>query len=127
MAYLLAWSWVLLSATLAVKASGSKPGWVHFTEVTTASGIQFQHWMGEAKLSNILESTGAGVCFIDYDQDGFQDLYFVNGADLKRNKTSPRPSNRLYRNNGDGTFSDVTISSGTGDTGYGHGDGRLRQ
>ena len=68
---------------------------------------------------------GGSAAFFDYDNDDNLDLYFVNGAPLTVgevfNPDALLPTNRLYRNNGDGTFSDVTQRAGIGDTGYGIG------
>ncbi|MBC8236345.1 CRTAC1 family protein [bacterium] len=70
---------------------------------------------------------GPGVAFLDYDNDGYLDIYFVNGAELPGvtydvgEVAETSPTNVLYRNAGDGTFSDVTQQAGVGDTGYGVG------
>ena len=72
---------------------------------------------------------GAGVAVLDYDQDGWMDLYFVNGADLgdpmqagsTPRKSDPRFWNRLYRNNGQGGFTDTTKSAGVASHSYGMG------
>merc|ERR1711964_965849 len=61
---------------------------------------------------------GAGAAFLDYDNDGFLDLYLIESGSLE---AEPTYVNRLYRNNGDGTFIDVTQRSGVGDAGYGMG------
>jgi hypothetical protein len=91
-----------------------------FADVTREAGIDFEHVYGERPLQNILQTTGAGACFFDYDGDGDQDLYLVNGSFLDRTN-APRPTNALYRNQGDGTFAEATQESGTGDEGYGMG------
>ncbi|MYF75466.1 MAG: VCBS repeat-containing protein, partial [Gemmatimonadetes bacterium] len=64
---------------------------------------------------------GAGCAFFDCDGDGDLDLYAVNGAPLPEFVGNEMPTNRLYRNNGDGTFTDVTERAAVGDTGYGTG------
>ena len=77
----------------------------------------------------LIETMGAGVAWLDYNEDGFLDLFFVNGAALKDpmpeeeepDKTDPRLWNRLYRNAGDGTFVDVTDRAGLQGKGYGMG------
>jgi len=92
-----------------------------FVDVTDAAGIDFKHSFGDFDLTNIVEGTGAGVCFLDYDNDGWLDLYFPNGSwdkaisDNRGRKLRGKLFNHLYRNNGDGTFSDVTESAGVGD------------
>jgi hypothetical protein len=72
---------------------------------------------------------GAGVAMLDYNNDGVLDLFFVNGARLRdpmaagdrADKSDARYWNRLYRNNGDGTFTDVTVAAGLRGEGYGMG------
>jgi len=92
-----------------------------FAEVTEAAGITFKHSYGDHKLDNIVEGSGAGACFLDYDNDGFLDIYFANGAwtrGVSHNRGRDlrgKLRNELFRNNGDGTFSDVTGKSGAGD------------
>ncbi len=98
-----------------------------FTDVTQAAGIDTRHCYGDFELTNIVEGTGCGAMFFDYDGDGWQDIYFVNGcwhADVNDNrgrKLRAKLSNRLYRNAGDGTFVDVTQQAGVGDRGFGFG------
>ncbi len=80
------------------------------------AGILFQNVFGSADKRFIYETIGSGGAFIDYDEDGFLDIYLANGApDLG----SRGPGSRLYRNGGDGRFQDVTESSGAGDDGFG--------
>ncbi len=94
-------------------------------DITKNAGITFKHCIGDDALSNIVESTGAGVAFFDYDGDGDLDVYFVNGSYLKeinhpRGRTmAGKLRNALYRNDGKGKFTDVTKKSGAGDKGYG--------
>jgi hypothetical protein len=102
------------------------PGEDFFLDVTHASGINFRHTIGDHHLSNLVESVGGGAAWIDFDQDGFLDLYVVNGAHVEGlsegdEKLDYVPVNQLFRNMGNGTFSDVTKKSRTGDTGYGMG------
>ncbi len=98
-----------------------------FADVTAESGIEFKHSFGDFELTNIVEATGAGACFFDFDKDGNLDLYVVNGAwnehinDNRGRKLKGMLSNRLYRGNGNGTFVDVTEKSKVGDTGFGFG------
>ena len=69
----------------------------------------------------IIETTGSGVAFLDFDRDGWQDLYFVTGTLLEGHGEDRTPTNRLYRNNGDGTFRDVTEQAGLIRGGWGQG------
>lgn len=102
------------------------PGEDYFVDVTHSSGINFKHSIGDDHLSNIIESVGGGAAFLDYDQDGWLDLYVTSGNYHKRlsdpaYKPSEIHTNHLYHNNGDGTFADVTAQAGVGDTGFSMG------
>jgi enediyne biosynthesis protein E4 len=98
----------------------------HFEDVTEKAGIQFQHSFGETDLSSILEGTGSGCAWLDYNNDGLMDLYVVSGRYIDGLTNHSRPDgsnagNHLYRNNGDGTFTDVTAQAGVGGKGFGTG------
>ncbi len=101
--------------------------WPSFSDITDAAGITFKHSVGDFDLSNIVEATGPGCCVFDYDNDGFQDIYFVNGrwhpdiSDNRGRSLKGKLRNALYHNNGDGTFTDVTEKAGVGgfDDSYG--------
>ncbi|MDE0555970.1 MAG: VCBS repeat-containing protein, partial [Candidatus Poribacteria bacterium] len=107
----------LIEASFAASTEGK----ISFIEATEGAGIQFQHVDGRSGQRYFLETVGSGVAFFDYDNDGFLDIYFVNSTDLPGSHSPTPPSNRLYRNNGDGTFTDVMEQVGVGDTGYGAG------
>ena len=92
---------------------------IEFTNSTAATGIKFVHYKGNNGMAVIREEFGPGVCVADFDGDGFQDIYFVNGRDLYNRGISVR--NALYHNNGDGTFTDVTEKAGVPGTGFGLG------
>ena len=94
---------------------------IEFVDVTETAGIDFTHVDGRSGEKYFVESLGSGAAFFDYDSDGDPDLYFVNGARLPGYHTTNTPINRLYQNNGDGTFTDVTEKAGVSDIGYGHG------
>ncbi|MDE0013201.1 MAG: CRTAC1 family protein [Candidatus Poribacteria bacterium] len=94
---------------------------IQFVDVTQEAGIHYKHVDGRSGQKYFMETLGSGAAFFDYDADGDADLYFVNGAPLPGYIAEETPTNRLYRNNGDATFTDVTIGAGVGDTGYGHG------
>jgi hypothetical protein len=113
--------WVLLGAICipGLHAQGPQSGSIEFTNVTASAGIKFAHFKGNKGISINREEFGPGVCVADFDADGWQDIYFVNGRDLYNRDISVR--NALYRNNGDGTFTDVTEKAGVPGTGYGLG------
>ena len=94
---------------------------IQFVDVTQEAGIHWQHVDGRSGQKYFMETLGSGAAFFDYDGDGDADLYFVNGAPLPGYVSQEMPTNCLYQNNGDGTFTDVTEKAGVGDTGYGHG------
>ena len=99
----------------------------YFQEIIQYSGIDFVRTIGDEHLSNLVESDGGGAAFLDYDQDGYLDLYLSNGnyiEGLSMNEEHPpvtTSENRLYRNRRDGTFEDVTKKAGVGDRGYSMG------
>jgi hypothetical protein len=97
-----------------------------FEDVTKKSGINFQHSFGEKALSSIQEGTGAGCAWFDYNNDGWMDLYVMNGRHIDGLTDHSAPdgltaTNHLYRNNGDGTFTDVTTQAGVPGNGFGVG------
>ncbi|MBI1983777.1 MAG: VCBS repeat-containing protein, partial [Acidobacteria bacterium] len=88
-----------------------------FEDVSKEAGIDFRHSFGETKLSSIMEATGSGCAWVDYDNDGFLDLYVLSGRYMEGVTKFSKPAgrnatNKLYRNNGDGTFLDVTAKAG---------------
>ena len=121
--------WILsLVITLqAVAAAAAEPELPVFTDVTEQAGIRFRHRYGDRELTNIVEGTGAGAMFFDYDGDGWLDIYFLNGcwhkeiSDNRGREFRGKLTNSLYRNNGDGTFTDVTREAGVGHKGFGCG------
>jgi hypothetical protein len=110
---------MVLAATALLATAADAPTPVQFTNATKAAGIQFVHYKGAKDISTILEEAGPGVCVADFDGDGWQDIYFVNGRDQYNVGISAR--NALYRNNRDGTFTDVTEKSGVPGNAYGLG------
>ena len=104
----------------------------YFTEVGNQAGLTFRHVHGGTGRRYYIETMGPGIAFLDYDGDGNLDIYAVNGQYTEGDRSAPptpqspvsslQPlTNVLYRNNGDGTFVDVTQEAGVGDTGYGVG------
>jgi hypothetical protein len=114
-----AWIVLLASCPAAPQSDGPHPGPIQFTNVTAAAGIKFVHYRGNDGIAINREIFGPGVCVADFDGDGLQDIYFVNGRDLYHRGIDVR--NALYHNNGDGTFTDVTDKAGVPGTGYGMG------
>ena len=97
----------------------ASPGF-RLVDITTAAGIDFRHNSGAYGGKLLPESLGAGCAFLDYDGDGWQDILLVNGMDWPGH-TRQRSTLRLYRNNGNGTFSDVTRRAGLDIELYGMG------
>ena len=95
-------------------------GPVRFVDVTRAAGIHFRHHSGAFGKKYLPETMGSGVCAIDFDGDGWQDILFVNSTDWPDHQGAPSTA-ALYHNNQDGTFTDVTTASGLGISMYGMG------
>jgi hypothetical protein len=91
-----------------------------FADVTSAAGIQFQHNSGAYGGKLLPETLGSGCAFLDYDADGWQDILLINGMDWPGHKRQ-RSTLKLYRNNRNGTFTDVTRAAGLDIEMYGMG------
>ena len=115
--------WILL-ATVAIGAAQQTSGPIRFTDVTASSGIMFVHSFGAEKLGSLVESTGSGAVWFDYNNDGLIDLYVTSGRPLEtgmhpyplRKPPATPPGNHLYRNDGKGKFTDVTANAGVATT-----------
>ncbi|NKB68664.1 MAG: hypothetical protein GKR89_16495 [Candidatus Latescibacteria bacterium] len=92
-----------------------------FTDQTAAAGIQLRNTFGGQDKQYILEAHGSGAAFFDHDGDGDLDLYIVNGATLETYQMQSGTGNALYKNQGDGTFADITDQAGVGHAGWGAG------
>jgi hypothetical protein len=116
-------------ATACGPDGSSTPGVVHaapgegwFVDVTAEVGLDFFHETGATGSLHLPEIVGSGAALLDYDGDGDLDVYLVSGSfDLAPDPAVSRPVNRLFRQEEDGTFVDVTTESGLGDAGYGIG------
>ena len=95
---------------------------VNFVNVARESGLNVKTiFGGEHKNKYLLETTGCGVAFYDYDNDGWLDIFLVNGSRLEGFPGGSEPTSHLFRNNRDGTFTDVTLRAGVGHSGWGQG------
>jgi hypothetical protein len=103
--------------------SGVQVPKVRFTDITAKAGIRFRHTSAAFGKKLLPETMGSGVAFLDYDNDGRQDLLFVNGCYWPghEDKSHPPPTLALYRNKGNGTFEEVTAAVGLNITMYGMG------
>ena len=101
-----------------VAALNSHASDIQFVDVTEHAGIQFEH-AGGIDMRVVPALTGSGAAWRDYNNDGWLDLYIVNSALVRPAPDAVLPKNTLYRNNGDGTFTDVTETAEVGDTGAG--------
>ncbi len=119
----------LAGVGLAAALARAEPRLPVFKDITAASGIDFQCNGSPTSEKYLIETMPGGVAMFDYDGDGRLDLYFVNGAKLDDpmpagqlpDKSDPKFWNRLYHNNGDGTFTDVTRKAGVQGHSYGMG------
>src|SRR3974390_846462 len=103
------------------KAAASAPI-ANFTDMAEKAGLTALNIFGGIDTKKyIIETTGNGVAIFDYDNDGWPDIFLVNGTRLAGFPAGKGPTNRLYRNNHDGTFTDVTEKAGLTATGWGQG------
>jgi hypothetical protein len=117
----------LVLTVLAPRGQAGRQDLPRLVDVTRQAGITFVHNVGDDDMDNIIESNAAGCAFFDYNGDGLLDIYLVNGAyvegisGVRGRHNRDKLTNVLYRNNGDGTFTDVTAQAGVGDKGMGMG------
>jgi enediyne biosynthesis protein E4 len=81
---------------------------VIFADITQQAGLDFQHTNGASPDKHIVETMGSGGLFLDYDNDGWLDIFLIDGGSLVDAQTANRAGHRLYRNRRNGTFEDVT-------------------
>ena len=117
--------WSQSAPAAAASIEPVKPGTplgVNFVDVGRAAGLNAKTiFGGEHKNKYLLETTGCGVAFYDYDNDGWLDIFLVNGTRLEGFPAGQEPSSHLFKNNRDGTFTDVTLKAGVAHSGWGQG------
>ena len=102
------------------KASVRPSGPIQFTDITSQAGIRFKHNTGAFGKKYLPETMGSGACFLDYDNDGWQDILLINSMDWP-GRSPGKSFPALYHNNKDGTFTDVTKQAGLAAEIYGLG------
>src|SRR6478752_5654303 len=118
--YLRILSGILLGTGVLIATSANSP--IIFEDIAQRSGLTFVSDSSPTPNKNQPETMVAGVGMLDYDNDGYLDVLLVNGAAIPSlQKETPKYWNRLYRNNHDGTFTDVTEKAGVAGIGYGMG------
>ena len=110
---------LLLAVLLALQVAAPKP--VAFENIAAAAGVTFTHINGASADKYLVETMGSGALFFDYDNDGWIDLFLVDGGSIADNAVSGRARHRLFRNAGKGVFKDATESSGIRHQEYGMG------
>ena len=119
-------TWLSLSILLCLALSPISAGihtelnGVTFADITKSAKITYEHVSSPEK-RYIVESMSGGVALLDYDNDGLLDIYFINSLTVDLVKANGKTKSFLYRNNGDGTFADLTAKAGVGDIGWGMG------
>ena len=112
---------IILGLAAAIHASGPTPP-IRFREIAAQAGISFVLENHPTERKHMIETMPGGIAVFDYDGDGRPDIYFTNGADIPSlEKSSPKYWNRLYRNEGDWKFRDVTEQAGVAGAGYSMG------
>src|SRR3954471_2195781 len=103
-------------AAVLADANSSLP---QFVDISREAGIAFHHTNGASAEKHLVETMGSGAVFFDYDGDGWQDIFLVDGGSLADPAAQRRARHRLYHNKGNGTFEDVTDRSGITHREYG--------
>jgi hypothetical protein len=114
-------SFIVLAALLAQAFLAQRSLTVRFDNVASKIGVTFKHENGASPDKLLPETMSGGAVIFDYDTDGWPDLFLVNGGSLVDKQVAAAARHRLYRNKGDGTFADVTESSGIRISGFGMG------
>jgi hypothetical protein len=112
----------LPSRLISAEASHQNPVGATFVDVAREAGLNAKTiYGGEHKNKYLLETTGCGAAFYDYDNDGWLDIFLVNGTRLEGFPAGQEPTSHLFKNNRDGTFTDVTTKAGLIHHGWGQG------
>jgi hypothetical protein len=111
---------LLLLSSLSLPLAATQADKVRFTDITAQAGITFKHVASPEK-KYIVESMSGGVAFFDYDNDGDLDIYLVNSLNVDLVKTKGKTKSELYRNDGQGKFTEVGVKAGVSDIGWGMG------
>src|SRR5690349_24915372 len=112
-------AFISLGITVEVAVQTDRSNSIRFEDITVRSGINFVTDSSPTPNKNQPETMVSGLGLIDYDNDGFPDIFFINGAAIPSlKKESPKYYNRLFHNNHDVTFTDVTVKAGLEGYGY---------
>lgn len=117
-------SWRSWSLADTGKSSAQAASSIRWADVAEESGVDFTYFCGATDKTNarrMFAFTGGGVGILDYDNDGWADLYFTQGREWDMSTEHSPPADRLFRNHGDETFADVTLHSGLGDVSFSQG------
>lgn len=109
---------VLWTVVNSADQSAGGPPLPVFTDITQQAGLNMKIFNGDETTVYLMDINGTGACFLDYNNDGYQDIFLVNGTSRKLEAAGIHPHDYLLRNNGDGTFTDVTAQAHLGDSGW---------
>src|SRR6266567_6539558 len=107
----------IVSPAVLVMTTGTLPLPV-FTDISQQAGLNMKIINGDEMTDYLIDVNGEGACFLDYNIDGFQDIFLTNGSSRRSEASGKRPHDYLLRNNGDGTFTDVTAQAHLGASGW---------